>query len=200
MAQGTGPGRALLSRAAGPAGGREGGFYDAEDLWQDLFLEFCAVVRRWQRGQDRREERLWALWRSVLWRGGMRVLRRKPQRLWEGVEEAVEPRVLALDAVARQADPERVSLPREARQALTHDDAWQGGSDPSEEAVLARALWGLRPLQRQMLYLDGVVGLSTSELARCLGLPGPNAVSQRLYRARELLRARLADDDNHTDA
>ncbi|MHB1293926.1 MAG: RNA polymerase sigma factor [Anaerolineae bacterium] len=172
----------------------QGGFYDDQDLWQDLFLEFWAVVGLWQEGEAHDEEHLWDLWKRALRRGGLRVLKRAPQRLWVGVEEAVEPCVLALDGAEGARDVERTPLPLAARRALTLEDSREEGSGRVEVAELAEALWRLRPLQRQTLYLGAVVGLTADQVARCLGLTGPNVASQRLHRARERLQQCLAEE------
>lgn len=60
----------------------DGGFYEADDFVQDLFLVFRELAERWQAQGAADEEALWAAWQRRLWHGGQRVLRRAPQRLW----------------------------------------------------------------------------------------------------------------------
>ncbi len=75
-------------------------------------------------------------------------------------------------------------------------DRWVQPVDRAERADLRRALAAAiaeLPLdQRAALVLRDVEGLSTSEAAGVLGLREP-AFKSRLHRARELLRAGLAD-------
>lgn len=168
-----------------------GGFYDDQDFWQDLFIEFWAVVKLWQHGESRTEARLWALWRGALQYGGLRVLKRTPQRLWSGAEQAVEPCVLALDT-ENVPDASRSPLPPAVRRTLTLDSDEAPGA--AEAAELAEALWRLRPLHRQVLYLNGFVGLTADQVAHCLGLTGRDSASQWLHRAREHLRACLSGE------
>ncbi|MBC7256041.1 MAG: hypothetical protein H5T66_08075, partial [Chloroflexi bacterium] len=52
----------------------EGGFYEADDFYQDLFIEFWRLVRAWQR-HGGSAEALWHAWRRRLWGGGRRILR-----------------------------------------------------------------------------------------------------------------------------
>jgi len=99
--------------------GGKGGFYEADDLWQDLFLDFWALVRRWHEGPPpRRVEDLWAAWRRHLWQGGRRVLRRRPQRLWRGCDQPVDPQELELDGDPPEGDDDCPALTPGAREAL----------------------------------------------------------------------------------
>jgi len=75
-------------------------------------------------------------------------------------------------------------------------DRWVQPIDRGERADLRRtldaAIAGLPPDQRAALVLRDVEGLSTAEAAGVLGLREA-AFKSRLHRARDLLRAALAD-------
>jgi len=57
---------------------------------------------------------------------------------------------------------------------------------------LETALFRLRPLQRQVIFMSTFQALRAAEVALCLGLGGPNTVYQRLARARAALRRELS--------
>jgi len=160
----------------------EGGFYGADDLMQDLFLEFWALLRR-HHGRDGPE--LWQAWERVLWGGGLRVLRRKPQRLWARRERAVSPEMLE---VADRREDDEPALGACARRSLVvGTDGTPGSSSGDALDDLEDALWRLRPLQRQVLYLLALRGVPADEIARRLGLGSADAVYQRARRARRAL-------------
>jgi len=177
----------------------EGGFYEEDDLWQDLFLEFWDLLAAWrQSGADREE--LWALWRKRLWRDGWRVIRRTPQRLWQGVERAVEPATLALERPHDDAAPERTGLPQGAVAALRHDpDGPRAVTRLARVEALERALWALPPDERQVLYLNLVVGLPAADVARCLDLCRREVVYQRMRKLRRHLHGHLAEIEGGQD-
>jgi len=169
-----------LSRLAGG----DGGFGGADDLMQDLFLEFWRLVRLHDGGPI---DDLWEAWESVLWRGGIRVLRRRPQRLWRRRE-----RPIALSALAVNECSSRMGgLSRRARSRLTIRETPERVAYRTEAfATLEADIFRLRPLQRQALYLLAIRGLSGAEVARRLHLGNANAVYQRVSRARAALRRR----------
>ena len=187
-------GRSLARLRAG-----QGGFYATEDFEQDLFLEFWDLARRWWAEKDHPDEgRLWAAWRRRLWGGGLRVLRRAPQRLWQGEEQAVDPLAWALDdggstgGSACQAAEAHGQLPAEARAALVQADAAETTRAEAERLTrLEAALARLRPAQRQILYLTTLSGLSGAETARSLELADRDVVYQRVHAARAALRRAL---------
>ena len=167
-----------------------GGFYEADDLWQDLFLDFWDLVRRWHGGPPpRHAEDLWAAWQRHLRRGGWRVLRRRPQRLWHRHEQAVDPREMELDDESFEEHDAPPTLPFAARQALIEaadlEEAWEARAAAE---VAERRLWGLSVINRQALYLTSVVGLSHTEVNRCLALEDKISVQNRIHRARRSLR------------
>ena len=190
----------LLRRGAG-------GFYQADDFLQDLFLEFWALVKRhgerwgpppWTELQ---EQELYTAWQRMLYLGGIRILQRTPQRLWRGQEYAVEPRWLDLDGSSGEgpqpaADMEALMrLPPEALRELTQPEqaeSTQGTLARLEE--LESALWALRPSQRQIIYLAVITGMSAAQTARALGLKNYAAVRDALSQARETLRRLIAAD------
>lgn len=169
----------------------DGGFYEADDLQQDLFIEFWALARDWQAsGED--EAALWAAWRRRLWGQGCHILRRRPQRLWDRAEYPVAPDRLALDA--SDDEPAAVEgLPTAARQALTAgEDAAATHDQLADLSRLEDALWALRPTQRQILYMVTLAGLPAAAVERLLGLGSRTALYQRLFVARQALRRGLA--------
>lgn len=174
----------------------EGGFYGAQDFQQDLFVEFWELLERRGVPQDGDEAAaLWAAWRSVLWGGGRRILRRVPQRLWEGAEWAVDPMSLALEYDdPQEAASQGVGLPPVAREALVQaEDAEATHGRLLRVERMAAALWRLQPLQRQILYMSALRGLPAAQVARRLGLRSRNAAYQRLHRARKALRRTFRD-------
>ena len=177
----------------------EGGFYHADDFLQDLFIEFMELVRHWRAEPEPDEAELMAAWRRKLWGSGICVLRRTPQRLWTGVECAVEPGRLALDegSLDRDGDGDHADsglfLPRSALEELTQpEDAQTIGARLRVLDQLETALFRLRPLQRQVIFMSTFQALRAAEVALCLGLGGPNTVYQRLARARAALRRELS--------
>lgn len=62
--------------------------------------------------------------------------------------------------------------------------------DPDEVGDVRRAILELEPEHREPLILQVMMGYSTEEIARLLGI-NEGAVSTRLFRARNRLRARL---------
>ena len=165
-----------------------GGFYEAEDFLQDLFLEFWALVQRWQ-ASGQGENVLWAAWERALSRGGKQILRRRPQRLWEGRERPVEPASLALEEGPPDEEKRPSALPEELLTEQASPEALQGQTWRWE--ALEQALWALRPVQRQLLYLAAVAELPAEALARVLGLAEANTVHQRVWAARQALKKRL---------
>lgn len=170
--------RPLLSLHRG-----DGGFYEADDFYQDLFLEFWELARRWQAlPATRCHGDLWAAWRQRLRHGGDAILRRSPQRLWRRDEPALDLGVFEREAAAHglglatrevafeTADPE-VVLERRAGQE-------------EAEGLLGQ----LSATRRQALYLTAVEGLSYLQVARCLWLQDEEAVRRCIHRARRALR------------
>ncbi|MBC7235901.1 MAG: hypothetical protein H5T69_08670 [Chloroflexi bacterium] len=159
----------------------EGRFYDHDDFVQDLYLEFRETVAAYLSaipddtavGTDdgtvtapESLEALWASWSRRLWRGGLRILRRAPQRLWTA--EAPLQRSMFL------APPSDNVL--EALAAL----------DELEEA-----LWAISPFRRQLLYMLCLQRWPVNAVIDCLGLAGRDQVYKELYRARRALRQAL---------
>lgn len=171
----------------------EGGFYQADDLMQDLFIEFTALVQCWQaRGES--EAELWTAWRDVLWGGGWRILRRAPQRLWTGVEQAIEPARLALEMGDEYAfvGVDSARLPMAGAKALVQvEDSQATQARLGLIEALADALATLSVEQRVLLYLCVVARLSAAQAAACLGLRDAVCVHRRLYAVRRLLRQHL---------
>ncbi len=177
----------------------EGGFYDHDDLWQDLFLEFWALLQRPSvaalaaEGRTLADEPLRLAWSKALWGGGMRILRRAPQRLWHRFEEAVEP--VRLDGGDYDGDGEAERHDALPIEALVGEDGARTASSLARLAAIRAALWRLRPAQRQALYMAALQGLPEATVARRLGLASANAVAQRI----KLGRQRLAADEEAHD-
>ena len=156
----------------------DGGFYEADDLLQDLYIEFRDTVGRWRAGGDRDDvQALWAAWSRRLWGGGKRILRRQPQHLWARQEEPMDPTDVgrAIEALMAQDDDSPVEPFKvgEALAGLDHLDA---------------ALWSLPVLNRQVVYMACLRRQSAPDIARMLDLSGAEAVYVLLRRARRRLR------------
>lgn len=172
----------------------EGGFYGADDLQQDLFLEFWALAAEWRAsGQGRAA--LWAAWRRRLWGGGRRVLRRAPQRLWARPEIAFDP--AALDP-AEAGEPEE-GLPLRGERLVQPEDAEATRHGLAGLEALERALWALRPVHRQVLYLAAFLEEPPAKVARLLMLEDAAAVHRRLHLARRALQRQLARAEERED-
>ncbi len=143
----------------------DGGFYEADDLQQDLFIEFWALARDWQAsGED--EAALWAAWRRRLWGQGCHILRRRPQRLWDRAEYPVAPDRLALDA--SDDEPAAVEgLPTAARQALTAGEDAAATHDQLAELSRLETPWGAAPYPATILYMVTLGGLPAPRWSAC---------------------------------
>ncbi|MHB1355870.1 MAG: RNA polymerase sigma factor [Anaerolineae bacterium] len=173
----------------------DGGFYDADDLLQDLYVEFHALVLRWRAGEltgdtavtDDPLAALFTVWQRLLARGGWRIYRRAPQRLWVGAELAMSPGEVELED-DDSADHDFTPLPHAVQSQLA---AFEDGARSCERLAhiqeLEDALWRLRPGQRQALYLNTLEEMPAVEVARLLALPNPAAIYDRIYDARLLL-------------
>jgi RNA polymerase sigma-70 factor (ECF subfamily) len=80
-----------------------------------------------------------------------------------------------------------------ARADITGGDEGEGLVGGRERACLARAVNRLDRRQRDVLLLHCWAGLSHAEIAVALGIP-PGTVASRLSRARQRVRAALADE------
>ncbi len=172
----------------------EGGFYDHDDLLQDLFLEFCALLRRPEFARLPDEALTWAhaplrtAWSRALWGGGLRILRRAPQRLWRRFEQPCPPEWLDGAAYDAQRNNAGRGEPRPAPGALVGEDGARVADSLAQLAALEAALRRLRPAQRQALYMTALQELPSETVARRLGLPSGAAVRQRVRSARKALR------------
>jgi len=173
-----------------------GGFYQEEDFWQDLFLEFWELAEAWWQADQELDE-LWAWWRKRLWYDGWRVIRRAPQRLWQRAERPTPPEALALERLDDDGTSQGARLPEPAVAALRHDPEGPRAllvAGRVEDAE--RALWALPAGQRQALYMTAVAGLPAAEVARCLGLESRERVYQWVRTARRRLDAMEVQDDS----
>jgi DNA-directed RNA polymerase specialized sigma24 family protein len=163
----------------------DGGFYEADDLLQDLYIEFRDTVARWRaEGAGDDTQALWSAWSRRLWGGGKRVLRRRPQHLWAREEEPMDTADLHRAAEGLIASSDEAFAVHEALAGLDHLDA---------------ALWSLSALNRQVVYMICLRGQPAPEIARRLGLSDPGAAHLLLKRARQrlghLLDHAQGDDD-----
>ena len=113
------------------------------------------------------------------------MLRRRPQLLWARREVLRPPEAMAL---AGSPDQPTEQLAGNARAALTQPAPAAHLEELEALDALDARIWALRPTQRQVLYLLGLRGMPAEEIARRLGLEGPNAVYSRAFRARLALR------------
>ncbi|MEN6478583.1 MAG: sigma factor-like helix-turn-helix DNA-binding protein [Anaerolineales bacterium] len=181
----------------------EGGFYDADDLIQDLFVEFWALMQRPElaeavaAGATLADEPLRSAWSRALWGGGMRILRRAPQRLWSRLEKPMAPELLD-GAVLDADDPAADGLAARLTQVLAElgrQDEAQLHSALESIAALSGALARLKPVPRQVLYLAMLQGLPAEAIAAQLGLGSANAVGQRVQAARAERKRQGGMDD-----
>jgi len=125
------------------------------------------------------------------------VLRRRPQRLWRGCDQPVDPQELELDGDPPEGDDDCPALTPGAREALIEPMGM-------EEALhhhaafeeTERRLWGLSVTNRQVLYLTSIARLSHAEVMRCLGLPSETSLHDRAHRARIALRGPIPEKDS----
>jgi len=167
-----------------------GGWYDADDFYQDCYLAFEALLERWAR-QGLPAGELWSAWRCYLWRGGGQILRRPPQRL--GVREPCSvadlaglldaPEAPVSDGLARAVLEQLVERADPLAQLLQREERGSG------VALLARLLEGLPVGQRALLRARYLQGMSVAELACRLGV-SPAVVHSRTHRALATLRRR----------
>lgn len=179
----------------------DGGFYDADDLFQDLYLEFHALVLRWRAGEisadpltpDDRQAALYTAWQRLLARGGWRVYRRAPQRLWVGAELALSPSQIELEDDESNGQ-DFTPLPHALLSQLSSgEDGAQSCERLERIQALEQALWRLRPGQRQALYLATLEEMPAAEVARLLGMPNQAAIYDRSYDARLALAEEVDD-------
>jgi DNA-directed RNA polymerase specialized sigma24 family protein len=159
----------------------DGGFYEADDLLQDLYIEFRDTIARWRAdGAGDDEQALWSAWSRRLWSGGQRVLRRQPQHLWVRQEEPMDPTELsqAAETLTTESDASPVDTV-EVSEALSSLDR------------LDAALWSLPVLNRQVVYMLCLRRRHAADIAQQLSLPGPKAVYGLLRDARRRLRRAL---------
>ena len=183
--------RVVCRYALGRLAQGQGRFYGADDFWQDLFLEFWALVRRWHSSTGASEEDLWEAWRRLLWFGGHRILRRAPQRLWERADLSLDVDLLG-DGIGRgfralwgEGTASAGAVPR-ARAGMGSPEAqsdWLARID-----ALETAMWALSPGERQVLYMCNWGGLTARDAAQRLGLDGPGRVEGLLRAARAALK------------
>lgn len=173
----------------------DGGFYEADDLWQDIYLAFHALAEAWQASTADEEgrEAFYEAWQKQLARGGWRIYRRAPQRLWAGAELAAAPADLALESDGA-APEDSDNLPCAVLAQLTQPEDSAALYERMERLRLVeRALWQLRPVQRQTLYLTAMRAMPAARTARLLGIANAAAVYDRMYDARQFLRREAAD-------
>lgn len=169
----------------------DGGFYDNDDFLQDLYLEFRSLLDEWQAACNQSGqatpapdyESLFKAWANRLARGGWRVYRRAPQRLWTGVE-------LAIDQSVTECEPNEDSESVLSRSLL---DQLTTGSDSdalplNTEVVdeVEKRLWMLKPTSRQAVYLCLLEGVDAATVANMLQMKPAN-VYDRIYNARKSL-------------
>jgi len=160
----------------------EGGFYEADDLLQDLFLDFWGVAQSWHAAGSGDQAALWEAWRRRLSHGGARILRRAPQRLWGGAEIATPPEVFA---APEEADERSARLLRAIERALTQcDDAPTACEQREALDDVAQALEGMPAARAHCLTMTALQGRPADEVAETLGLPGAHSVYAQVRQAR----------------
>ena len=169
----------------------DGGFYDNDDFMQDLYLEFRSLFEQWKQSAAQADPlapdpdygSLFTAWANRLARGGWCVYRRAPQRLWSGVELALEQSVAECEV---NEDSESL-LSRSLLDQLTtgsDSDALQLNTEVVDE--VERRLWLLKPTSRQVVYLCLLEGVDAATVAEMLQMK-PTHVYDRIYNARKIL-------------
>jgi DNA-directed RNA polymerase specialized sigma24 family protein len=79
-----------------------------------------------------------------------------------------------------------------ARELVDDEDAVRIGERLDRLEQLERALWSLRPSQRQAIYMGALADVTGVEAGRRLFLPSANTFYQRLFAARAILRRRVS--------
>jgi len=160
--------RQLLEAAAGPAWRFSRGFcrdpHDAEDLVQDVLVTLLRTLSRF------RGDSSLSTWTYTVARRACARRRQRVRRF-----ESHDPAAAA--ALERRADPAATPPQQLERRELA--------------AALESAIASLPEVQKQVLVMRDVEGLSAAEAAAVLGI-GERAVKSRLHRARVALRVLLA--------
>jgi RNA polymerase sigma-70 factor, ECF subfamily len=118
-------------------------------------------------------------------------------RAWRAIESLSDPEAARawLMAIARREHArlyERKQFSMISLDDLVASDAAELASAPSEDfSDVGAAISALEPDYRKPLVLQALMGYSTSEIARLMGLT-PTAVLSRLHRARQKLRLALS--------
>lgn len=136
---------------------------DADDLYQETFL---AAVERWQKIDERRNPKAYLISIALyIWKSNRRKYARR-QRLAPStpIEDIAEQ--------AAAADVEADLIRQDLRNQV------QSASDALDDKL------------RIPLYLHYTLGMTVSEIAIALGVPG-GTVKSRLHRARMLIKQRL---------
>lgn len=174
--------RRCCGRTLGRLRAGEGGFYEADDLLQDLFLEFWRVVQAWTADASGDQAALWEAWRRRLGHGGARILRRAPQRLWGGAEVATPPELFA---APEEADERSSRLLRAIERALTQPDEAPTAREQREALdEVAQALETMPAARAHCLTMTALQGRPAAEVAEALGLPGAHCVYAQVRQAR----------------
>ena len=168
----------------------DGGFYDNDDFMQDLYLEFRSLFEQWNQAlaqaappaTDPDYESLFTAWANCLSRGGWRVFRKAPQRLWTGVELVIDQSITECER-----SEEDTPLSRSVLEQLTTESGSDSISfDTSAVDEVTRRLWLLKPTSRQAVYLCLLEGVDGSTVADMLHMKPAN-VYDRIYLARKIL-------------
>lgn len=179
----------LVSLLAGPG---------SDDDWGDVVDRYEPTLRRviMRRTADR------SLVEDVLQETYVRAWRARLSGAQRGMPDARWMRLLAtrasIDVYRREPPPhEKVDPAALVGAWLTADRAVPPGSDEHVDALVSRQAlrWAFRrltPRQRRLLVSRGVRNLTYREIAEREGI-SENAVASALNRARERLRANLAD-------
>ncbi len=136
--------------------------FDAEDATQETFLRLWRNPKHWN---DIRDQRAWLA--KTAWRVALSRKRESPE---VALEEAV---ATILELTSQGASPDEIAAHEQMKR------------------ILGRLIAGLPPDLRDAVVLSGVEEMTAAEIGEALGV-SPAAVRARLFRARELLREKLA--------
>ena len=136
--------------------------FDAEDATQETFLRLWRNRKRWG---DIHDQRAWLA--RTAWRVALSRKREVPEI---AIDEAV---ASILDLKSHGAGPDEIAAHEQMK------------------SLLGRLIAGLPPDLRHALILSSVKEMTAAEVSQALDL-SPASVRARLFRARELLREKLA--------
>lgn len=149
----------------------KGGFYQADDFFQDLFLCFRRLLTEWG-STGRPVDELWGAWRKRLFMQGASILQRCPQRLWHKPEITLDP--LMFELYYPEEDQNRRlfgSLGTTFNRLLTETDTPEVVCERREHSNALLEEWrNLNQYERETISLYVIQGIDAEEAGKRLGI------------------------------